>query len=163
MKQPFYQPDHPDLRWLIAAIDRNAADDALRRYLTPAVWDVLGYFMKAVIFAAGEEVVSQGTQDQTLYFVESGSVSIHYTDPSKGIRVAMVGPGSVIGEGGFFSGLARNASVLAATECTFWRLTPDAFADLSKRQPATALALAMSLGAILAKRMLDLRQQTAVT
>ena len=83
--------------------------------------------------------------------------------PNGFVQLALLAPGTVVGEGSFFSHLARNSSVVAYSECKVWELSPVDFATLSKQHPTVALALAMALGAILASRMLDMSKRIAVT
>jgi hypothetical protein len=87
---------------------------------------------------------SQGATDRTLYLVESGSLSVHYQDEKERLRLAIVGAGSVVGEGAFFSHRARSATVQASAPCKLWSLTAIRFTELTNRQPAIALGLAMA-------------------
>ena len=113
--------------------------------------------------APGQILITQGAADRTLYFVESGMLTVHYEESGGKIRLAAVGAGSVVGEGGFFSHMARSATVQAASACRLWALTPMRFSELGNRQPTVALALAMALGAIMAKRVASNRRRVIVT
>jgi CRP-like cAMP-binding protein len=95
--------------------------------------------------------------------VESGSLSVHFEDEAGRVHLAIVNAGSVIGEGGFFSQMPRNATVQAVGECKLWNLTYLRFVDLSQKLPRIALALSMGLGAIIARRMTDRRKRGSVT
>ena len=75
----------------------------------------------------------------------------------------MVAPGSVLGEGAFFSHRARSATVQASAPCKLWGLTALRFTELSNRQPAIALSLVMAAGAVLAKRLGNRRRRIAAT
>lgn len=152
-----------DIQGLIEAFVHNHGEDALSRSVTPAQWEALATYMQPFTLAQSQVLITQGSQDRTLYFVESGSLSVHYEDSADRIRLAIVGAGSVLGEGGFFSHMPRNATVQAATECRMWSITPMRFAELSQRVPSAALALAMALGAIVCKRMQDRRRRVAIT
>lgn len=151
------------IKGLIEAFVLNHGEDALSRAVTPAQWEALANYMQPFTLAQSQILITQGAQDRTLYFVESGSLSVHYEDAAARIRLAIVGAGSVLGEGGFFSHMPRNATVQAATECSIWSITPMRFTELSHRLPAAALALAMALGAIVCQRMHDRRRRVAVT
>ena len=81
---------------------------------------------------------------QLKYFVqivESGSLTVHYEDDRERIRIAMVGAGSLLGEGAFFSHLPRSATVNAGGHSRLWCLTPLRFRELSTRYPVIALEL----------------------
>ena len=116
-----------------------------------------------MVLHAGQVLFSQGATDRTLYLVESGSLSVHYQDEKERLRLAIVGAGSVVGEGAFFSHRARSATVQASTPCKLWSLTAIRFTELTNRQPAIALGLAMAAGAVLAKRLGNRRRRVAAT
>lgn len=152
-----------DLNGLIDAIAQASADDSMTNPLTPAQWEVLSSYLLPVILPAGQVLFSQGATDRTLYLVESGSLSVHYQDEKERLRLAIVGAGSVVGEGAFFSHRARSATVQASAPCKLWSLPALRFTELTNRQPAIALGLAMAAGAVLAKRLGNRRRRVAAT
>ena len=152
-----------DLRGLIDAIAQANADDAMTNPLSPTQWEAIAPYLQPMVFPAGHTVFAQGTADRTLYLVESGNLSVHYQDEKERLRLAIVGPGSVIGEGAFFSHRARSATVQASAPCKLWSLTAIRFTELSIRQPAIALGLVMAAGAVLAKRLGNRRRRVAAT
>lgn len=152
-----------ELTALLEAIASNPADPTLGHMLTRPQWEVIGGYMQATSLAPTQILIQQGAEDRTLYFVESGMLTVHFEDMTGKIRLATVGAGSVVGEGGFFSYMARSATVQAGNACKLWALTPMRFSELSNRQPLVALALAMALGAVMAKRVVSNRKRIAVT
>ena len=159
-----YSSQHKtDISALIEAVLSNPADPTLSHMVTRPQWEVLSGYMQATSLAPGQILISQGAEDRTLYFIESGMVTVHFEDASGNIRLATLGGGSVVGEGGFFSHLARSATVQAGSACKLWALTPMRVSELSNRHTLVALALAMALGAIMAKRVVSNRQRIAVT
>ena len=163
MSLSFPPHDKPDINALLEALTSNPNDPSLSHLVTSAQWAVLSGYMQPSTLAAGQTLISQGAEDRTLYFVESGMLTVHFEDASGKIHLAAVGAGSVVGEGGFFSYMARSATVQAGSACKLWALTPMRFSELSNRQPPVALALAMALGAIMAKRVVSNRRRIAVT
>lgn len=163
MSSPSAPHARPDIHALLDAVATNPNDATLRQLLVPAQWSVLSGFMQQSSLSPGQTLITQGAEDRTLYFVESGMLTVHFEDAKGKIHLAAVGAGSVVGEGGFFSYMARSATVQAASACRLWSLTPMRFSELSNRQPAVALALAMALGAIMAKRVVSNRKRIAVT
>ncbi|MEO8857627.1 MAG: cyclic nucleotide-binding domain-containing protein [Burkholderiaceae bacterium] len=153
----------PDIQALLEAVASNPNDPTLSHLIVPAHWSVLSGFMQPSTLPPGQTLITQGAEDRTLYFVESGMLTVHFEDAKGKIHLAAVGAGSVVGEGGFFSYMARSATVQAASACRLWSLTPMRFSELSNRQPTVALALAMALGAIMAKRVVSNRKSIAVT
>ncbi len=152
-----------NLQGLLDAIAQATADDSMTNPLTPAQWDVLASYLLPVVLPAGQVLFSQGATDRTLYLIESGSLSVHFQDEKERLRLAMVAPGSVLGEGAFFSHRARSATVQASAPCKLWGLTALRFTELSNRQPAIALSLVMAAGAVLAKRLGNRRRRVAAT
>lgn len=163
MKADHHFSHQPNIQGLLAAFVQNHGEDALSKTVTPANWAALATYMQCFTLAPEQILIKQGLLDRTLYFVETGSLSVHVEDEARAVRLAVVGAGSVLGEGGFFSHLPRNATVQSATQCRIWRIEPPRFAELSHRLPAAALALTMALGAIVCKRMLDRQRQIAIT
>lgn len=152
-----------DLTGLLEAIAQASADDSMNNPLTPAQWDTFSAYLQPYTLPAGHVLFTQGASDRTLYLVESGSLSVHYQDEKERLRLAIVGPGSVVGEGAFFSMRPRSATVQTSAPTKLWALTALRFSELSNRQPAIALGLAMAIGAVLAKRLGNRRRRVAAT
>jgi CRP/FNR family cyclic AMP-dependent transcriptional regulator len=148
---------HFDIQDLVQAIAAATVDDPLLQ-LTPAQWDRLTPYLQPIALAAGQLLFKQGAADRTLYFVESGSVSVHCEE-----RLARVGAGSAVGEGSFFSRELRSATVLAAAPARLWCLSPVRFDELTEQRPDLALAVAMAAGAVVAKRLVTRRRRDAIT
>ena len=152
-----------DLTGLLSAPAQADADDSMSNPLTPAQWDTVSAYLQPYAVPVGHVLFSQGATDRTLYLVESGSLSVHYQDEKERLRLAIVGPGSVVGEGAFFSMRPRSATVQASAPTKLWTLTALRFTELTNRQPAIALGLAMAAGAVLAKRLGNRRRRVAAT
>ena len=152
-----------DLTGPLSAIAQADADDSMSNPLTPAQWDTVSAYLQPYAVPAGHVLFSQGATDRTLYLVESGSLSVHYQDEKERLRLAIVGPESVGGEGAFFSMRPRSATVQASAPTKLWTLTALRFTELTNRQPAIALGLAMAAGAVLAKRLGNRRRRVAAT
>jgi CRP/FNR family cyclic AMP-dependent transcriptional regulator len=163
MSNPTPSPQEHDLSGLIAAISHNRQDGILARFLEAPRWSVLTHFLRPSVKPHGHLLIAQGGLDRNLFFLESGSLKVDIKTDSGLVPLAILGPGTVVGEGSFFSHLARNSSVTAYNDCKVWELSPEDFSALSKQYPNVALALAMALGAILATRTLDLSKRVAVT
>ena len=163
MPHPNSNPNPPDLTGLIAAVTRSTEAAGLKQFLDPARWKVLVDYVRPAQHQRGELLISQGDHDRKLYFVESGDLKVDMHSDKGIVHLAVLGPGTVVGEGSFFSRAVRIATVSAYSDCKVWTLTPADFDDLSRQHPQVALALAMALGAVLANRMLDLSKRSAVT
>lgn len=76
------QPSHLhfDTQGLAQAIAHRHASDALSWNFSTADWEVLAAYMQPFSLGAGQVLIEQGSIDTTLYFVESGTLSVHYED-----------------------------------------------------------------------------------
>jgi CRP-like cAMP-binding protein len=142
---------------------QNTSYDAFAPALNAQQWELLGTYMQAFDLTAGQPLIDQGAQDRTIFFIESGALSVHMMSSSGQLQLAILNPGSVVGEGAFFSRLPRSANVVATGACRIWRLTPIRFAEMANRQPGLALEVVMALGAVIAKRMVNKPKRVAVT
>ena len=148
---------------LITAINNCQDEESMINPLTNTQWDLLAPYLTPTVLAASQVLFQQGSQERTLFFVESGSLSVHFEDEKSRVRMAIVPAGSVVGEGAFFSLRPRSATVQAATACKLWALTALRFTELSNRQPAIALSLVMAVGGVMAKRLANRRRRVAAT
>lgn len=156
-------PARFDIQDLIHAIAHARVDDLLLLQLTPAQWQELALYLQPLALAPGQVLFKQGAADRTLYMIESGNLSVHYEDDQGEVRLAIVSPGSAVGEGSFFSRAPRSATVQAGMAARLWSLSPMRFGELSNRKPELALAVAMAAGAVVAKRLSNRRRRDAVT
>ncbi|MGE0329078.1 MAG: Crp/Fnr family transcriptional regulator [Ramlibacter sp.] len=163
MNAPLRTPLKFDVHGLAQAMAQNQTNDRLSCTLTTAQWEMLGSYMQPFALAQGQVLIDQGAADRTLYLLESGSLSVHYEDDKGRVRLAIVAPGSAVGEGAFFTHNPRNATVQAAAPSKVWCLTPIRFAELSNRHPNIALELAMALGSLLGRRLVNKPKRVAVT
>jgi len=148
---------------LITAIARNTEDGVLSRHLSAQSWYIVADYLHPHAYERSNLLISQGAKDRNLYFLESGNLKVDVKTDSGLLQLAILGPGTVVGEGSFFSHLPRNASVVAYSTCKLWAMSPEDFETLGKKHPTVALSLAMALGAIVALRMVDVSKRIAVT
>ena len=152
-----------DVQALQRACAGNTSPDVFRPSLNPQQWQLFATYVQPLAAAKGQVLIQQNGSDRTVYFVEEGSLTVHFEDSTGKIRLASVDAGSAVGEGAFFSRQPRNATVQAATPCRLWSLTPMRFAELSNRQPEIALEVAMALGALVSRRLAIRPRRVAVT
>ncbi|MCB4362760.1 cyclic nucleotide-binding domain-containing protein [Hydrogenophaga taeniospiralis] len=155
--------ERADVMGLAHAMAHSNALDAVPLNLDDAKWQTLANYLQPVNLQQGQALIEQGVKDRTVYFVESGSLTVHYEDSRERVRIAVVGAGSLLGEGAFFSHLPRSATVHAGSACRLWCLTPLRFRELSTRYPEIALDLTVAMSAVLARRMYNKPKRVAVT
>ncbi|MEW5723167.1 MAG: SulP family inorganic anion transporter [Thermodesulfobacteriota bacterium] len=127
-----------------------------REFPSPAeVEALLGYFEKREV-PAGEYLMHQGDDSRDLFFLESGRVTAELSVGDKGaVRLRTMGPGTVVGEIGVYTGLTRTASVKADRDCTVLRLTGEKMKLMQARDPAAAAAFHHFMVRLLAGRLAD--------
>ena len=152
-----------DIHGLAQAINHCHASDALICKFSVADWEILAAHMQPFALGGGQVLIEQGANDRTLYFVESGTLSVHREDDRSRIRRAFISSGSVVGEGTFFSLQPRIATVQASGDCKLWFLSFARFLELSNCHCAIALELTLALGAVMAKRLYIRPKRVAVT
>ena len=96
---------------LVLAIKVCQALDALPLNLTEAQWTLLADYLQPQSLRSGDVLIEQGVKDRSVYLVERGTLTVHYEDAKERVRIALVGPGSVLGEG------RSSASCRAAPRC----------------------------------------------
>ena len=163
MNAPLRTPIRFDIQGLVQAVGQNQTIDSFQPSFTPGQWELLGTYLQPFALTLGQVLIEQGANDRTVYLVESGSLTVHYEDDKGRLRLASVAAGSAVGEGAFFSRQPRNATVQAASPCKIWSLTPIRFTELTNRQPALALEMAMALGSLVSRRLGNRPKRVAVT
>ena len=148
---------------LCRAVAQNTSYDAFAPAFNAQQWEMFAGYLQPYDLKAGQVLIDRGAHDRTLFFIERGALSVHLIGSQGQMRLAILNPGSVVGEGAFFSRLPRSANVVATGAARVWRLTAIRFAEMSNRQPALTLELSMALGAVIAKRMVNKPKRVAVT
>ena len=116
--------------WLEDALGSHEFAEELCAHLTPAPRDAESYLCR------------QGDPTDSLIFVERGPVTVILERPGQPpLRVRVFGAHTLVGEIGFFLGVTRSASLLAAPDAVAWSLYRDAFESLKKTRPEHLSAL----------------------
>ena len=152
-----------DLSGLIDALRQGGAYDALPGQLQTEQWGCLSRYLQPHPVRVGQVAIRQGDTDRTLFFIESGTLTAHLEDALGRMRLAVLAPGTVVGEGAFFSGEPRSATVVATRDSMLWSLSHARFQDLSQHQPALALELALACAAVVVRRLNHANLRVAVT
>ena len=142
-----------DIAGLINAVQTLNADDAFRPRLTHEQWRVLSQYLSRHEMRAGELLIRQGESDRAMYLLEQGSLQVYATRAPPGTRIAILRPGSAVGELSLFVDGARGANVETMTPCVVWVLRGPRVEELAQRVPALALEVLRAAGAVMAVRM----------
>ena len=163
MNAPLRAPVHFDIQGLVHASAHNLSLDAFHPAITAKNWELFGTYLQPFAIQQGQVLIEQNASDRTVYFVETGKLTVHFEDQKGRLRLAWVEAGSAVGEGAFFSRSPRSATVQAASPCKIWSLTPIRFTELTNRQPQLAVEIAMALGALVSRRLAIRPRRVAVT
>lgn len=124
---------------LSEAIDRITLEEMLGG-LSPAEAAATNRFFKEQTAAPGETFIRKGDLADTLYIVLEGRVSIQLAikDSDYRKRLRTYGPGTIIGEMGFYGGTPRSADICADTATRLLVINRTDFDQLEVGQPALA-------------------------
>ena len=143
-----------DITTLVQAVQTSKAGDAFNAGLGAPQWQTLAAYLARRDLRAGEMLMRQGEVARSAYFVEQGNLQVFVTGGPPGRqRVAVLRPGSLIGEPGLFAQVPRSANVEAMTPCVVWGLSAERLEEMCVHLPALALQLVRAAGAVMATRM----------
>ncbi len=139
---------------LVQAIQTLNTDDAFHARLNLEQWRTIGQYLTMHEIRSGDLVIKQGDVDRTMYFLGRGSLQVFRTGgPPGGNRIAILRPGSVVGEPGLFVDGPRMASVEAMTASVVWALRGPRLEELAQRSPGLAVELLRAAGGVMAVRI----------
>ena len=137
------------MQQLVEAIAALDATDALQCKLTLDEWKLLAPFLSVRFLRPGDPLMNVGECEPELFILAQGELHVVI----QGSVVASLLPGSVVGEGTFFSGQPRSATVVPAGTGIAWGLHRDRFDLMAKKHPQLAVDLVTALATVLAIRM----------
>lgn len=154
-----------ELTDLVHCMQTLNAEDAFRARLSLEQWRMVAAYLTKHEVRTGDLLIKQGENDRTLYFLGAGNLQVFVTGGAPGSgRVAILRPGSVVGEAGLFGDGVRMANVEAMAPCTVWALRGPRLEELTQRSPALAMELMRAAGGVMAARMrANLLRQTPFT
>jgi CRP/FNR family transcriptional regulator, cyclic AMP receptor protein len=138
-----------NVKQLVEAIAALDAKDALQCRLGLEGWKLLAPFLSVRYLFPGDVLMREGDSDRVLYILAEGQLKVQV----KGVDIAFLEPGVVVGEGAFFSGEPRSATILAGVASLAWALSWEKYEAMSHQYPKLALDLTKGLAAVLAVRM----------
>ena len=129
-------------------------DEGDGRSLPEALVGRLGTFLRARTIDAGEHLMTQGDPSPGMFLITAGraTVLLEQRNGSQ-VRLRTLREGTVLGEIGLYRGEPCTASVVADSACKVLHLTPDAFDDLGRLDPAAAADLHAFVARTLAARV----------
>ncbi len=139
---------------LVQSVESLRTEDAFHPRLSLAQWRTLARYLSVHRLSAGDLLLRQGEVDRSVYFVHAGSLHVYVNDaPPGSFRVALLRPGSLVGESGLFSDAPHTAQVEALVPSVVWGLHSPRFEELTQRVPSIALEVMRAAGAVMAVRL----------
>jgi len=138
-----------NVQQLADAVGKLDAADALPCKLSAAEWKLVAPFLSIRFLQPGDPLMREGDSERELFFLADGELQVSI----QGSVIASLKPGTVVGEGTFFSGQPRSATVTPSQPGVAWGLSWERFDQLSRKQPRLAVDLVKGLAAVLAIRM----------
>ncbi len=134
---------------LMSAIEALEAHDALQCKLSLEEWKLAAPYLSIRFINTGDVLMTEGEQSRELFILAEGALEVKIQTTV----VATLKAGMVVGEGTFFSGHQRSATVVASAPGVAWALSWDKFEAMSRQHPRVALDLCRSIAAVMAVRM----------
>lgn len=144
------------IRTLVVAVSESSSDNTLELpHWDTACWERLLADAELLELANGDILLQRNEATNDLFFLVKGKleVSIPQSGTQSMSPLAVIQPGSVVGEIAFFDDHSRSASVWSRGKTVLFRLRRPAFTDFQAREPALAADLLFALGKILAGRL----------
>ncbi len=138
-----------NVQQLVDAIANFKGPDALPSTLGIDDWKQLAPYLSLRFLSVGETLMRQGECERELFILAEGELQVLI----RGNVVAQVSPGEVVGEGTFFSGASRSATIKASKSGVAWALNWERYQSMADKQPKLALVLTIALASVLAHRM----------
>ena len=106
--------------------------------------------------SAGETVVGEGTEGDSMYVITRGRVRVEKRTPYHDTyTVTFLESGSFFGEVALFSRDRRSATCVAETDCEFVVVTREGFEAFGDGHPQEGLMLTRKIASHLARRLLS--------
>ncbi|MDH5537103.1 MAG: cyclic nucleotide-binding domain-containing protein [Betaproteobacteria bacterium] len=108
-------------------------------------------------FSPGSHIVRQGQAADSAFALENGTVEVITALPGGGeLKVAELGPGSILGEMALLENAVRSATVIARTASSGYFIERDAFRMLLAQRDDTAFEIQHRITRTLCERLRDL-------
>jgi CRP/FNR family transcriptional regulator, cyclic AMP receptor protein len=134
---------------LVRAIGALDSSDALQCQLTLDEWKSLAPYLSIRFLKTGDPLMHEGDCERELFILADGELEVTIL----GNTIATLKPGTVVGEGTFFSGAPRSATVTPSQPGIAWGLKWEKFDAMTHKHPRLAVDLIKGLAAVLAVRM----------
>lgn len=113
-------------------------------------------FMERKEIPAGGVLLKQDSQNELVFFVESGRITAQIEDKDTGtLRLRSMGPGTIIGELSFYLNSPTSASVIADVDTVVYQLSKMGLQKMESEKPQAASGFHKLITLMLAERLLN--------
>ena len=111
--------------------------------------------MERMTLQPGQVLIKAGEATSDVYFIETGRLEVQL-DLKEGntIRLSALTDGAIVGEIALYLENKRTADVVAKTNCTLYKLSPEKLATLEKEDPKLALLAHRLMASNLSQKMI---------
>ncbi|MBP2291531.1 SulP family inorganic anion transporter [Azospirillum rugosum] len=115
--------------------------------LTQAQFDLLSLTTRRLTFAPGERILSEGSTQNSQYFLVKGRVRVEKRSPGGGhsVRLGSICAGALFGEMAMLTGKPRSADVVADTAVVCHELAAEDVAMLDSLDPSISFILVRNI------------------
>lgn len=104
-------------------------------------------------YDAGQVLFEQGDEADALFIIGDGQLEVVGQSPmGEKVVLAVLEPGTVVGEMSLIEGGPRSATVEAVTDCLIYRLDHDTFDQMRRQHKAVAYEIILALAATVGDR-----------
>jgi SulP family sulfate permease len=139
-----------------AGSEREPFWSRLRAELGDTDAERLRGYLEAREIEAGVELIRQGQPPDDVFLLESGTLTAELAgEDGSLVRLRTMGPGTVVGEVGMYTGGARTASIVAEEPSRLLRLSRSALERMEREDPDLAAAIHRMFARSMAGRLTD--------
>ncbi len=121
-----------------------------------AAWVEIRYAAKEMLFQVGDA-------PQSLYWIETGQVSVWRTEQGQRTqRLQTLRPGTILGDRAFFMRSPQETVAIADTDSKVYQLSLDHWQQLKQNQPQTAAMFSEFMNALLSERLARTQKEVAL-
>lgn len=139
---------------------KSICSSCIGEELTEEECRILAGAMGVMRLSNGELLVSEGQDDDTLFLLIDGKLSVSNFVAGKDVHVYTMTPGECAGTRAFVDRTPRKATLRAVGETTVYTLEPDVFETLHENQPRIVYKVMRALFRITHSNLMRMNQQS---
>jgi CRP-like cAMP-binding protein len=126
---------------------------SISHYMSPDELEGLLNAMKLIQVPAGEMILQDDHQNDSLYLLVQGELSSYILHDGEKIKLGPIYPGQSVGEVSMLDAEPASATVIAESDATLLALSRESFFDLDKRFPNVTSNILHTISKLMASRI----------